>query len=75
MKDKFTLNEVVALRSSLVACKLDRFQAAEMILAFVAEHGYGIGPETAREVACHVEQPACDLQILHMQLETQALAM
>jgi hypothetical protein len=75
MGDKFTLNEVVALRSNLVNSTLDGFQAAEMIRAFVAEHGYGIEPETAREVARRVEQPACNLEILHMHLETQALAM
>lgn len=72
MRQKFSDAQVAMLRGDLVRSTLDSFQLGETVKIFFSTHGYGISPETAREVATRLEL-ASNVESFHRHLEMLAL--
>jgi len=75
MGHKFTATEVATFRRDLLDCGLDWCQTAEVIRAFIINHGYGVSTETALEAARRIDGAGCSLDFVHKELETLALVM
>jgi hypothetical protein len=75
MHDKFTATEVAAFRRDLLNGGLDWFQTAEVIRAFIVQHGYGVSSERALEAARRIEGTGCNVDSLRSELEKAALVM
>lgn len=73
--DKFTITELAAFRRDLLDGGLDWFQTAEVIRAFISQHGYGVSAETALEAARRIEGTGCNMDSLRRELERAALVM
>jgi hypothetical protein len=73
--EKFTATEVATFRHELSKRDFDWLQTAEVITAFIVQHGYGVSPETALAAARRIEGVACNVDFLHSELETLALVM
>ena len=50
MAEKFTLPELTELRSELLQSGFSSTDAAEVLQLFVTGRGYGISPESAKDV-------------------------
>ncbi len=48
--EKFSVNELVNLRSELLASGLDSWQAAAVVATFLAGRGYGVNAEHVLDV-------------------------
>jgi hypothetical protein len=46
--EKFTPGELARLRSEMMKCKLDSWQAADMVSAFLMGRGYGVNANAMR---------------------------
>jgi hypothetical protein len=75
MGEKFSITEMVVLRSELLQGALDSQQAAEMLQVFLMGHGYGVSPDAARAAASRVEGAGCSLEAIQQELEGLALVM
>ncbi|HTC94201.1 MAG TPA: hypothetical protein VK699_12245 [Terriglobales bacterium] len=75
MGRKFTAAEVATFRRDLLDSGLDWCQTAEVIRAFIINHGYGVSTETAMEAARRIDGAGCNLDFVHKELETLALVM
>jgi hypothetical protein len=75
-KDRFTMNELAALRSDLLQSgMLDSFEAAQLLQVFLMGRGYGVSPKAALDAAGRVEMAGCALPVLQHELENLALVM
>jgi hypothetical protein len=72
---KFPADELDGLRSELSQDGLDTFQAAELIAAFLAAHGYGVSNAAARVAASRIAPLGCKLPLLQEELEKLAWVM
>ena len=77
MKDfeKFPADDLSLLRTELLCAGLDSFQVAELIAGFLAQRGYGVSTDQAREAAAHISAGGCALICLQEQLEKLAYIM
>jgi hypothetical protein len=73
--EKFGLTELTNLRNELMASGLDSFQGAQVLSAFLAGRGYGIGTEQARDVVLRLEHAGCTYDCMQQELERVALVM
>lgn len=73
--EKFGLTELTNLRNELTESGLDSFQAAQVLSAFLAGRGYGIGTEQARAVVLRLEHHGCSYDLMQQELERVALVM
>jgi hypothetical protein len=73
--EKFGLNELTNLRNELMESGLDSFQAAQVLSAFLAGRGYGIGAEQARAAVLRLEHSGCSYDCMQQELERIALVM
>lgn len=76
MKERFSVNELTALRNDLIQGGLvDSREAGELLQVFLMGRGYGVSPEAALNAASRVEMAGCSLPILQRELENLALVM
>lgn len=75
MNEKFSHNEVTALRNELLKGGLDSWQAAELFQAFLAGRGYGVSHDAARHAASTIEATGCSIEAMKHELEKIALVM
>jgi hypothetical protein len=73
--EKFPHDELKTLRDELRQASLDSFQSAELLAAFLSQHGYGVSSGEARLVATRIEQIGSDLPRLQAELEKIAWVM
>jgi hypothetical protein len=75
MAEKFSIPEISALRSELLAGGLDALQAGELLQVFLMGRGYGVSPQAAKEAAWRVEGAGCSVESIQRELEQLALVM
>jgi hypothetical protein len=76
MKERFSVNELTALRNDLLQGGLiDSREAGELLQVFLMGRGYGVSPEAAFDAAGRVEMAGCALPVLQHELENLALVM
>lgn len=73
--DKFTSSDLMGLRTELLQCSLDTFQAAEILTSFLSGRGYGISSQEARRVASKIEGMGCKPEHIQRELERVARVM
>ena len=73
--EKFSANDLSALRQDLLQSGLDHWQAAELIGAFLSGRGYGVSSNEARTAASRIESVGCSLKCLQEELGKLALIM
>jgi len=73
--EKFPHDELKTLRDELRQANLDSFQSAELLAAFLSQHGYGVSNCEARGFASRIEQIGSDLPRLQAELEKIAWVM
>lgn len=73
--EKFSASELSRLRNELMQAGLDSRQAAELVTAFLAMHGYGVKAELVPEVLLHLEKAGCSVNCMQAELERVALVM
>jgi hypothetical protein len=67
--EQFSQNELRNLREELRQSGLDSFQLADLLAAFLSQHGYGVSPLEARDAAGRIEQVGFALPPLQKELE------
>jgi hypothetical protein len=72
---RFTPEDLDALRAELLQSGLDSFQAAELLAAFLSARGYGVSNSDARTAASRIEALGCNLPLLQEELEKLAWVM
>lgn len=73
--EKFPTDELMTLRDELRQSSVDSFQSAELLAAFLAQHGYGVSQRDARVAASRIEQVHFALPRLQEELEKIAWTM
>lgn len=73
--EKFSEDELSSLRDELKLSGLDSFQTAELLSAFLAQHGYGVSHTDARASASRMEQSRYALPQMQDELEKLAWVM
>jgi len=75
-KERFSVNELTALRNDLLQGGLiDSREAAELLQVFLMGRGYGVSPQAAVDAASRVEMSGCSIPVLQTELENLALVM
>jgi hypothetical protein len=75
-KERFSVNELTALRNDLLQGGLiDSREAAELLQVFLMGRGYGVSPQAAFDAAGRVEMSGCSIPVLQTELENLALVM
>ena len=72
--EQFSDDELKTLRDELRHSGLDSFQCAELLTAFLSQHGYGVSNDDARLTASRMEV-GCTLPCLQAELEKLAFVM
>ncbi len=70
--EKFPTDELMTLREELRQSGIDCFQSAELLAAFLVQHGYGVSQRDARIAASRIEQ--VNFALPRMQEELEKLA-
>jgi DNA repair protein RadC len=70
--EKFPHDELKTLRDELRQSGMDSFQSAELLAAFLTQHGYGVSNLEARVAAARIERVGFALP--HMQEELEKIA-
>jgi len=73
--EQFPQDELRNLRDELRQSGLDSFQSAELLAAFLVQHGYGVSQLEARDAAGRIELIGSDLPHLQEELEKIAWMM
>jgi hypothetical protein len=73
--EKFPQNELKILRDELRQNGVDSFQSAELLSAFLTQHGYGVSNHEARVAAARIEQVGFALPRMQEELEKIAWMM
>lgn len=73
--EKFAPHELKTLHDELRQSGLDSFQVAELLSAFLVQHGYGVSTVQARSAASSMEVVSCTLPRLQEELEKLAQVM
>ncbi len=75
LNGKFSENDLSTLRAELMQSGLDSWQAADLIGAFLALHGYGVSNTAARHAATRIESVGCSIRAMQEELDKLALVM
>ena len=75
ISEKFPENELKTLRDEIRHSTLDTFQSAQVLAAFLNQHGYGVSSSEALIVAAAIEKRGSALPDLQAQLEKIAWMM
>lgn len=73
--EQFPTDELMNLREDLKQFGIDCFQSAELLAAFLSQHGYGVSHHEARVAASRIEQVNFALPRLQEELEKLAWTM
>jgi hypothetical protein len=73
--EKFPADELKTLRDELRQGGMDSFQSAELLAAFLTQHGYGVSNHEARVAAARIEQVRFALPLMQEELEKIAWVM
>ena len=73
--EKFSVQDLVTLRSELLTSGVDSFQAAEIVANFLTGRGYGCSAHEARKVASNIEVPGATAEHIQAELESVARVM
>lgn len=73
--EQFSTDELQVLRNELLHSSLDSFQTAELLAAFLAQHGYGVSNIAARVAASRIDSAGCTLPNIQEELEKIAFVM
>jgi hypothetical protein len=73
--EKFSTNEVAALRNELLQSGIDAWDAARLVQTFLMGRGYGVSPEAALDAASRMEGSGCSFDVMKKELEGIALVM
>ncbi|GGH02785.1 hypothetical protein [Silvibacterium dinghuense] len=73
--EKFENSDLSSLRNELLNAGIDSFQAAQILAAFLAMRGYGVGTDQARDAVLRIENNGCSLDCMQKELERVALVM
>ncbi len=65
----------MGLRSELMQCGVDTFQAGEILSSFLTGRGYGISSQEARRVASKIERMGAKPEQINAELERVARVM
>ncbi len=75
MVERFSTEELAALKSGLMQSMLDAHQGAELLQMFLVGRGYGVNREAAIDSVTRLEASGCSFDILQKELEGLALVM
>ncbi|WP_263366653.1 hypothetical protein [Edaphobacter bradus] len=73
--EKFPEADLTGLREELLHAGLDSWQAADLILIYLAGKGYGVSNHAARRTATRLESAGYNVQRMKEELEQIALVM
>ena len=73
--EQFPQDELKTLRDELRQSGVDSFQSAELLAAFLTQHGYGVSNHEARVAAARIEQVGFALPLMQEELEKIAWMM
>lgn len=73
--EKFSVSELSDLRDELQQAGLDSWQAAEVLSAFLIDHGYGVNQGRARDAVARMESSGCSYECMQAEIEQVALVM
>ncbi len=73
--EKFSTSELSDLRDELQQASLDSWQAAEVLSAFLIDHGYGVNQSRARDAVTRMESSGCSYECMQAEIERVALVM
>lgn len=73
--ERFSVNEMSALRNELLEGTLDSWQAAELLQTFLMGRGYGVSPQAALQAVSRVGVAGCSIESIQSELERLALVM
>ena len=73
--EKFSTDELQSLRNEMMQSSFDSFQSAELLAAFLAQHGYGVSNDQARVAASRIERGRYAIPRLQEELEQLAWVM
>lgn len=73
--EKFSSGELAGLRNGLMQAGLDSRQAAELVTAFLAMHGYGVRTDLVPDALLRLEKANCPAECIQSELERVALVM
>jgi hypothetical protein len=73
--EKFSDAELSDLRDELSQTGLDSWQAAEVLSAFLIDHGYGVSQGRARDAVARMESAGCSYECMQAEIERVALVM
>lgn len=73
--EKFSVSELSDLREELQQSGLDSWQAAEVLSAFLTDHGYGVNQTRARDAVTRMESSGCSYECMQTEIERVALVM
>ncbi len=73
--EQFPQDELKTLRDELRQTGMDSFQSAELLAAFLTQHGYGVSNHEARVAAVRIEQVGFALPRMQEELEKLAWVM
>lgn len=73
--EKFSVSELSDLRDELQQAGLDSWQAAEVLSAFLVDHGYGVNQSRARDAVARMESSGCSYECMQTEIEQVALVM
>lgn len=73
--EKFSFSELSDLREDLQQAGLDCWQAAEVLSAFLIDHGYGVSQSRARDAVTRIESAGCTYECMQSEIERVALVM
>jgi hypothetical protein len=68
--EKFTPSELTKLRSEMMKCKMDSWQVADMVSAFLAGRGYGVNANAMRTAIPHMAMLGGSHESMQATLET-----
>jgi hypothetical protein len=73
--EKFSVTELGNLRTELMQYGIDSWQAADVLVNFLAGHGYGASPQRARAAIARLEGTGRELESMQQELERVAFVM
>ncbi len=73
--EKFTPSELAELRNELMKSKIDSWQAADMVSAFLAGRGYGVNVNAMRKAVPRMDILGGSPEAMQKALETVAYVM
>jgi DNA repair protein RadC len=73
--ERFSADDLKALREELLQSGLDSFQSAELLAGFLSVRGYGVSNVEARTAAGRIEARGCSIPKLQEELEKLAFVM